>query len=89
MPDSAPWLKDFKEELENFPLCVSKDSVDAFVHALAYASRPAEFKPRQVVSSTVHDCLSDRGYESSFENLNHFDAQMESVENFLNLRGRQ
>ena len=59
-------MKLFVEELENFPLCASKDWVDAFVHALAYASRPAEFVPRQV-SPTVqtYDALEDDDYGSS------------------------
>lgn len=64
--DMSSAMKLFVEELENFPLCASKDWVDAFVHALAYASRPAEFVPRQV-SPTVqtYDALEDDDYGSS------------------------
>jgi hypothetical protein len=33
LPESASWLKPFREELENFPLSSSADMTDAFVHA--------------------------------------------------------
>jgi predicted phage terminase large subunit-like protein len=39
LPTEAPWLKDFVDELENFPLTTYKDQVDAFVHALAWELR--------------------------------------------------
>jgi len=55
--DQTPQMKLFIEELGNFPLCASKDWVDAFVHALSYASRPAEFVPRQVVEVQQYDAL--------------------------------
>ena len=45
LPESAPWLKAFADELSNFPLCSTNDQVDAFVHALSYPARPSEFKP--------------------------------------------
>ena len=45
LPESAPWLKPFKDEIGNFPLSAFKDQADAFTHALAYASRPSEFRP--------------------------------------------
>ena len=58
VPEAAPWLKIFLEEIENFPLCASKDMTDAFVHALSYASRPAEFKPHQLPAEIVsYDAL--------------------------------
>jgi len=38
IPESASWVKDFVDELQNFPLCSASDQVDAFVHGLAYAS---------------------------------------------------
>lgn len=46
VPEDAPWLKAFMEELENFPLTNFKDQVDAFVHALAWELRKnVDFKP--------------------------------------------
>jgi hypothetical protein len=46
LPEEAPWLKDFVDELENFPLTTYKDQVDAFVHALAWELRKAvDFEP--------------------------------------------
>ena len=41
LPQEAAWLKDFSDELENFPLTTYKDQVDAFVHALAWELRKA------------------------------------------------
>jgi len=46
LPEQAPWLKDFRDEVENFPLTTYKDQVDAFVHALAWELRKnVDFKP--------------------------------------------
>jgi hypothetical protein len=46
LPENAPWLTDFKNELENFPLTTYKDQVDAFVHALAWELRKSvDFEP--------------------------------------------
>lgn len=45
LPQEAPWLEAFVDELENFPLTNYKDQVDAFVHALAWELRKAtDFK---------------------------------------------
>jgi hypothetical protein len=45
LPESAPWLQTFLDELENFPLTTFKDQTDAFVHALAWELRKAvDFK---------------------------------------------
>jgi len=45
LPESAPWLAAFVDELENFPLTNYKDQTDAFVHALAWELRKAiDFK---------------------------------------------
>lgn len=41
LPESAPWLQAFIDELENFPLTNFKDQTDAFVHALAWELRKA------------------------------------------------
>lgn len=49
LPEDAPWLADFKNELENFPLTNYKDQVDAFVHALAWELRKAvDFEPHMM-----------------------------------------
>jgi predicted phage terminase large subunit-like protein len=65
VPEAAPWLKAFLEEIENFPLCASKDMTDAFVHALSYASRPAEFKPRAIEGEVVqYDSLGDGSHST-------------------------
>lgn len=90
LPESAPWLKAFTEEIENFPLCSSKDTTDAFVHCLAYASRPAEFKPRPVVSLQQYDALEAFNQSSSsFTDMESFDEHMEEAENFLRWRNQQ
>jgi hypothetical protein len=39
LPQEAPWLEAFVDELENFPFTNYKDQVDAFVHALAWELR--------------------------------------------------
>ena len=39
LPQAAPWLETFVDELENFPLVNFKDQVDAFVHGLAWELR--------------------------------------------------
>lgn len=83
IPEAAPWLKDFVDELQNFPLCSASDQVDAFVHALAYASRPAEFKPRALVGYQEYDCLDQANYRSSFESENDFDMHMSEAESHL------
>ncbi|HEV2173033.1 MAG TPA: phage terminase large subunit [Nitrospira sp.] len=44
LPESAPWLSTFRDEVANFPLGSYNDQVDAFVHALSFAARPSEFK---------------------------------------------
>jgi hypothetical protein len=64
LPEAAPWLTAFKDELANFPLSAQKDQVDAFVHGLSYALRPSEFKPVERVVGTVE--LTD-GYEEESE----------------------
>lgn len=39
LPESAPWLADFVDELASFPNAPHDDQVDAFVHAVAGALR--------------------------------------------------
>jgi predicted phage terminase large subunit-like protein len=84
VPEAAAWLKDFLDEIENFPLCASKDTTDAFVHALAYASRPAEFKPRPLPTELVtYDTLEEDAGRSSFEEENDFDRRISNAERLL------
>jgi predicted phage terminase large subunit-like protein len=54
LPESAPWLKPFKDEIGNFPLSAFKDQADAFTHSLAYVSRPSEFH-EQAVEQVVYE----------------------------------
>jgi phage terminase large subunit-like protein len=61
LPDSAPWLKAFKDELQNFPLCSTNDQVDAFVHALSYPARPSEFKPCEQSEVVMYDPVAHHG----------------------------
>jgi hypothetical protein len=61
LPEAAAWLKAFSEELQNFPLSAQKDQVDSFVHALSYAARPSEFKPREFTSYGVMDYDAEVG----------------------------
>jgi predicted phage terminase large subunit-like protein len=54
LPEDAPWLADFVNELENFPLTNHKDQVDAFVHGLAWELRKnVDFDPR-MMAGYVH-----------------------------------
>jgi predicted phage terminase large subunit-like protein len=49
LPEEAPWLCDFANELENFPLTTYKDQVDAFVHGLAWELRKnLDFEPHMM-----------------------------------------
>jgi predicted phage terminase large subunit-like protein len=49
LPEQAPWLVAFKNELENFPLTNYKDQVDAFVHALSWELRKrVDFEPKMM-----------------------------------------
>jgi hypothetical protein len=49
LPEEAPWLADFKNELENFPLTNFKDQTDAFVHGLAWELRKrVDFEPQMM-----------------------------------------
>jgi predicted phage terminase large subunit-like protein len=67
LPESAPWLAAFKEELQNFPLSAQKDQVDAFVHGLSYALRPSEFKPQERSQSVVYDTFDDYEGQDTFD----------------------
>lgn len=81
VPESAPWLKAFLEEIENFPLCASKDMTDAFVHALSYASRPAEFKPRAIEGEVrTYDALGDGAHSVIDSEADEFYSGMDAIE---------
>jgi predicted phage terminase large subunit-like protein len=70
LPESAPWLGAFRDEVANFPLGSYNDQVDAFVHALAYVSRPSEFRMQpveQLVYEDPTDLLAAMGISSSRE----------------------
>ena len=83
LPEAAPWLADFKAELENFPLTTYKDQVDAFVHALAWELRKnVDFKPelveryaashvdpRQHLLGMVEDAMAELEYQDDFGHL--------------------
>jgi predicted phage terminase large subunit-like protein len=90
IPEAAPWVKDFVDELQNFPLCSASDQVDAFVHALAYASRPAEFKPRVAEYVRQYDALEEYNQSSSsFRDMDSFDSHMSEAESYLRWKDKQ
>jgi hypothetical protein len=43
LPESAPWLDDFKSELLAFPAVQNDDQVDAFVYALTRLREDSDF----------------------------------------------
>jgi predicted phage terminase large subunit-like protein len=84
LPESAPWLADFKSELENFPLTTYKDQTDAFVHALAWELRKAvDFEPTMMeryaalmpanpqlqLQAEIEDVLIDQACQDEFGHL--------------------
>jgi predicted phage terminase large subunit-like protein len=84
LPESAPWLADFKSELENFPLTTYKDQTDAFVHALAWELRKAvDFEPGMMeryaalmptnpqlqLQAEIEDALIDQACQGEFGHL--------------------
>lgn len=55
LPEEAPWVGDFVNELENFPLTTYKDQVDAFVHGLAWELRKrVDFKDDVLLAYARH-----------------------------------
>jgi predicted phage terminase large subunit-like protein len=91
LPESAPWLKDFLDELQNFPLCSASDQVDSLVHCLSFCSRPAEFRPRPVVGYAEYDSLLEEYNQSnsSFRDMDSFDAHMSEAEAYLRWKDNQ
>jgi predicted phage terminase large subunit-like protein len=84
LPVEAPWLKDFADELENFPLTTYKDQVDAFVHGLAWELRKnVDFEPglmerfaatqplnpAQQLRAMVEDIQIEQEYNTEFGHL--------------------
>lgn len=59
LPMNGSWVRDFTEELENFPLCSNKDQVDAFVHCLSLVVRPSEFNLPDAVQLYTHESTVD------------------------------
>jgi predicted phage terminase large subunit-like protein len=76
LPQAAPWLPAFKEELQNFPLAATKDQVDAFVHALSYAARPSEFRPTPMSQVVTRDLVEE---DSDCRLLGEFDAELRGI----------
>src|SRR6266498_4085145 len=73
LPESAPWLNTFRDEVANFPLSSYKDQTDAFVHALSYRVRPSEFKP--VPQIFEYDAAQDLPrVEGTFASLDEIDG---------------
>jgi hypothetical protein len=58
LPMNGTWVRDFTDELENFPLSSTNDMVDAFVHALSYVARASEFKFEEQTYTCEYDALA-------------------------------
>lgn len=84
LPVEAPWLKEFVDEVENFPLTTYKDQVDAFVHALAWELRKnVDFEPtmmeryastqplnpEQQFRALVEDAMVEQEFEDRFGDM--------------------
>lgn len=80
LPEHAPWLAAWIDEIDNFPLTRYSDQVDSLVHCLSYCSRPAEFKPRPQPEMFTYDPMEDfyGGIEGSSE-MDQFDAQCDEA----------
>jgi predicted phage terminase large subunit-like protein len=79
LPQEAPWLEAFVDELENFPLTNYKDQVDAFVHALAWELRKlTDFKMEHL--SRVVPRLVGGGGRALPSNDGFFDTDQELLE---------
>jgi predicted phage terminase large subunit-like protein len=77
LPREVPWKDVFLKELSEFPLAEFADQVDAFVHALSWFSRPAEFQhlrydatviydPREEYEDWKYERERDRGFGGDF-----------------------
>lgn len=54
LPQDAPWLADFTDEMASFPSAPHDDQVDAFVHALGYAISNVRATPSPATARVVH-----------------------------------
>ena len=64
LPKEAPWRNTFLRELSEFPLGELSDQVDAFVHALSWFSRLAEFQYLRYEAMVIYD---PRDEQQSYE----------------------
>jgi predicted phage terminase large subunit-like protein len=63
LPKEVPWKDPFLHELSEFPLGEFSDQVDAFVHALSWFSRPAEFQNVRYEAMATYDSRDEQSYE--------------------------
>jgi phage terminase large subunit-like protein len=75
LPEEATWLKDWMDEVGQFPLAILNDQTDAFTYCLDYAARPSMFEQDVQEYVTEYDPMAQ--YHSSFESENRFDERME------------
>jgi predicted phage terminase large subunit-like protein len=73
LPESAPWLKEYVDEMSSFPLGANNDMVDATVHCLSYALR-SEVKRPDHTETYVHD-ETDRGAQRLREEMEFYKEQ--------------
>lgn len=90
LPADAPWRELFIRECEEFPLGQHDDQCDSYTWAqAAFVRGQGVFKDQQGPqggSVDVYDALAeanDYGYQSSHEDLNDFDQEMERAESLL------
>jgi hypothetical protein len=64
LPKEAPWRDTFLRKRSESPLGEFFDPVDAFVHALSWFSRPAEFQHLRYETMVIYD---PRDEQQSYE----------------------
>lgn len=85
LPEDAPWLKEFKDELENFPLTNYKDQVDAFVHALAWELRKnVDFDPRMMKRYVLQGHVEVSPEQAMLDEIALQDEMRTGLDDFLN-----
>jgi phage terminase large subunit-like protein len=75
---ATTWLKEWIEEVGQFPLALLNDQTDVFCYLLDYAVRPSLFQPVVQESIVEYDALAESHYRSSFEDMNRFDERIEN-----------
>ena len=60
LPKEAPWRDAFLRELSEFRLAGFSDQVDAFVHALSWFSRAAEFQHLRYEATAIYDSREEQ-----------------------------